>query len=72
MPITQACESPNKNNILSTSKDHYAYVWKNGCLDKVDYILYGHNDMVTSGKFINDNVIATSSYDQTVKFWKLN
>jgi WD40 repeat protein len=71
MPITKACESPNTSSILSTSKDHYAYVWKNCCLDKVDYILYGHNDMVTNGVFITDSIVATSSYDQTVKFWNL-
>lgn len=71
MPMTCAIESPHNKNILSTSKDHYSYVWKKGEQDKVDYILYGHSDMVTDGKFIDDNLIATSSYDQTVKFWNV-
>lgn len=71
MPIVCAKESPTGFSTLSTSKDHYSYIWKTGETKKIDYILYGHTDMVTAGEFIQENLVVTSSYDQTVKFWKI-
>lgn len=70
MPMTFAVESPSGEHTLSSSKDHYAYIWKTDQTEKVDYHLVGHKDMVTAGVFIEENFVVTSSYDQTVSFWK--
>lgn len=67
-----ANESFDGTITISTSKDHYAYIWKTNDEKKVLYQLVGHSDMVTSGEFIEDNLVVTASYDQTVNFWKLN
>ncbi len=71
MPVVCAKESSSGLLTLSSSKDHYSYIWKTGETDKIDYTLYGHTDMVTAGEFIEEKLIVTSSYDQSIKFWKI-
>ncbi len=65
-------ESFDGSMTINTSKDHYGYIWNTNEDKKVLYQLVGHSDMVTSGEFIDNNLVVTGSYDQTVKFWKLN
>ena len=69
MPMTEAIQKGKK--ILATSKDQYSFIWDSESTEKVDSILFGHTDIVTCGKWITNEVVATSSYDQTVRFWKV-
>lgn len=71
MPITSINQSYNNKLMLSTSKDHYSYIWKTNVHDTVLYQLYGHKDKVTYGEFISDDLCVTSSYDTTIKLWKI-
>lgn len=71
MPITSARQLNNSKKVVSTSKDHFGYIWELDNYEKVNYTLHGHSDMVTGGDFINSNLVVTSSYDQRVNFWKI-
>lgn len=71
MPMTSAIESPSGNITLSSSKDHCSYIWKTNQNEGVDFQLIGHKDIVTSSIFINESLVATGSYDNSVCFWKI-
>lgn len=71
MPMTKLDLNRNSNLIMCSSKDSFVYLWENNVNNKLKYQLIGHKDVVTSCKFLSDNLIASSSYDQTVKFYKL-
>ena len=65
---------------VSGSKDHSAIVWRLDNNENINFTLVGHSDYVvkylyiilkTSCDFINQNVVATSSWDCSLRIWKL-
>ena len=63
MPMTKTDYNKNLNLIMSSSKDSFIYIWENNVNDKLKYQLIGHNDVVTSCKFLSDNLIVQSVKD---------
>jgi len=57
---------------VSGSKDHSACVWRLDDADKIVFSLVGHTDIVSSCDFISENIIATSSWDCSLRLWKLS
>jgi len=58
------------NYITASCKDHSAAVWKTNDYNKISYSLVGHSDIVTCAEFVADDIIATASYDTSLRFWK--
>jgi len=38
----------------------------------IDFCLIGHRDIVTGIDFLTNDTVLSTSYDQTVKYWKLD
>lgn len=70
-PVTCVNSSYDDLNLIASCKDHSAVIWKNGQINKLDYSLVGHSDVVTCADFISKDVVATSSYDCSLRLWKL-
>jgi WD40 repeat protein len=56
--------------MLTGCEDHSLRVWDYKTY-KPEAILSGHRDVVTGGVFLNANTYVTSSWDMTVKMWKV-
>jgi len=70
-PVTCLNINENDENVISGSKDHSAIVWKLNNEDNIFFSLVGHSDIISSCDFITDNIVATSSWDCSLKLWKL-
>jgi WD40 repeat protein len=57
--------------LIASSKDHGTAIWDTNEESKINYTLVGHSDIITCSDFISPNVVATSSYDCSLKLWKL-
>ena len=62
--------SNNLNKMLSSCEDHSLRVWDYHTY-KPEIILTGHRDNVSGGVFLNENTIASSSWDLRVNLWKI-
>jgi WD40 repeat protein len=71
-PTTCCNSSYDDKNLISSSKDHSAIVWRFNEDDKIEWSLVGHTDVVTCADFISNELVATTSYDSTLRFWKLS
>lgn len=58
------------SKLLSGCDDHSLRIWDYNNF-KCEAIMAGHRDVVTGGVFLNKNTIVTSSWDMTIKFWKI-
>ena len=71
-PVTSVNTSYDDLGMIASCKDHSAMVWRIDQTDKIDYSLVGHSDIVTCADFVSKDVVATSSYDCSLRLWKLN
>ena len=71
-PSTCVNSSYDDQYLISSSKDHSALVWQFKEDDKLEWSLVGHSDVVTCADFISNDVVATTSYDSTLRLWKLS
>ena len=61
------------NKILGTSSDDFRIgIWEylNDTLEKPKYLL-GHTDNVTSILWLNNNILLSGSFDNTIKIWNI-
>ena len=69
--VTSVNSSFDDSLIIAGSKDHSALVWDSNQNQKINYSLIGHTDVVTCVDFIAQDIVASSSYDTTLRVWKL-
>lgn len=70
MGIRSIEHNPDCTKILTGCEDHSLRTWDyNTC--KPLSILCGHRDVVTGGIFLDSNTYVTSSWDMTIKLWKI-
>ncbi|CAI2374585.1 unnamed protein product [Moneuplotes crassus] len=63
--------SPSESRCVTACEDHSLRVWDMES-QKGEYLLAGHHDFASAADFVNDNILISSSWDQTLKIWKLN
>lgn len=71
-PVTSVNSSFDDSLLVASGKDHSAVVWECSQYNKIGYSLVGHTDVVTCANFISNDVVVTSSYDASLRLWKLN
>lgn len=55
--------------IIASSKDRTAEVWSFGNHNAIEYTLIGNKNIVSSALFLDNNKVATASFDCTVKIY---
>lgn len=70
-PVTSVNSSFDDQMLIASGKDHSALVWESSMDNKINYSLVGHTDIVTCANFISNDVVATTSYDTSLRLWKL-
>ena len=56
--------------LLTGCEDHSLRVW-DYATGESKFLLSGHKDVVSGGSFLNQDTIVSSSWDMTVKIWKI-
>jgi WD40 repeat protein len=72
LPVTSVNSSLDDKKMIAGCKDHSAIVWETGVMNKMNYFLVGHSDYVSCADFITNDLVATSSWDTTLRLWKLD
>jgi WD40 repeat protein len=62
--------SRDHKSLITGCEDHSLRVW-NYATGEAKYMLSGHHDVVSGGVFLNGDTIVSSSWDMTVKIWKI-
>ena len=68
---TCANTSQDDKKIIACGKDRTAQIWGASTHEKIDYTLSGHKGVISSAHFISEDLVVTSSYDNSVALWKL-
>ena len=69
--VTCAKLSKDDKRIVACGKDRTAQVWKIDTHEEIDYTLSGHKNVISCTDFVNDNMVVTGSYDNTIRIWNL-
>lgn len=62
--------SRDQQYLITGCEDHSLRVWDYET-GQAKHLLSGHHDVVSGGCFLNDDTIISSSWDMTVKIWKI-
>lgn len=62
--------SPDHKHLITSCEDHSLRIWDYAS-GVSKYLLAGHRDVVSGGSFLNHDTIVSSSWDMTVKIWKI-
>lgn len=62
--------SRDHKNLITGCEDHSLRVWDYAS-GEAKYLLSGHKDVVSGGSFLNNDTIVSSSWDMSVKIWKI-
>ncbi len=61
----------NGNFLASSSEDNAVRIW-NLATNTIKFILTGHTSPVYGLKMISNEILASGSFDKSIKFWNIN
>lgn len=70
MSIRSIDFSRDNKYLITGCEDHSLRVWDYQT-GKAQHLLSGHHDVVSGGAFLNQDTLVSSSWDMTVKIWKI-